>query len=222
MDFNTIAEGYEDWYGTSKGQRADRLEKALLDKLLKVSPGIRTALEVGCGTGHFTRWLREEGIGVVGLDLSRAMLVQARRLEIGGEVCPYVLGDGLVLPFPDSAFDLVVLITTLEFILQPEQALAEASRVACQGVLLGGLNRHSLLALRRRWRSLRAPTIYDQAHCFTVRELAQLAQEALGTRLRGMSWRRTLLPGTWPGTDVGLPWGGFVGMLLELEDESNG
>ena len=222
MDFGDIAGRYESWYGTLGGRRADRLEKVLLDKLLKRLPWIRTALEVGCGTGHFTRWLAERGIEAVGLDISPAMLVQARRLEASARVCPYVLGDGLVLPFPDHAFDLVAFITTLEFIPQPERAMAEAGRVARQGVLVGGLNRHSLLALRRRWRLLRAPTIYDQARCFTVGELAQLAQEALGVRLRGMTWRTTLLAGTWPCTDARLPWGGFVGMLLELEDEGNG
>ena len=222
MDFEDIAEWYESWYGTPQGRQADRLEKALLDKLLKRLPEIRTVLEVGCGTGHFTRWLAEGGLWTVGLDISPAMLVQARRLEAAAKVCPYVLGDGLALPFPDRSFDLVALITTLEFIPQPERAMAEAGRVARQGVLVGGLNRHSLLALRRRWRSLRAPTIYGQAHFFTVRELGQLARDVLGVRLRGMTWRTTLLAGTWPCTDVRLPWGGFVGMLLELEGEGNG
>jgi len=222
MDFEDIAEGYEAWYETSEGRRAGRSEKALLDRLLKRLPGIRTALEVGCGTGHFTRWLVGEGLWTVGLDISSAMLIQARRLEATARVCPYVLGDGLAVPFPDRSFDLVALITTLEFIPQPEQALAEAGRVARQGVLVGGLNRHSLLALRRRWRALRTQTIYDQADFITVRELAQLAQEALGMRLRGMTWRTTLLPDVWPCTDARLPWGGFVGMLLELEAEENG
>lgn len=222
MDFEDIAGRYESWYGTPQGRRADRLEKALLDKLLKRLPEIRTVLEVGCGTGHFTRWLAEEGLWTVGLDISSAMLIQARRLEAAVRVCPYVLGDGLALPFPDHAFDLVALITTLEFIPQPRRALAEAGRVAHQGVLMGGLNRHSLLGLRRRWRSLRTPTIYGQARFFTVGELGRLARDVLGARLRGMTWRTTLLPGLWPCTNARLPWGGFVGMLLELEHEDDG
>jgi len=217
MDFDSIAGRYEGWYETPKGRRADRLEKALLDKLLKTLPEIRTALEVGCGTGHFTRWLRERGIQAVGLDTCPAMLIQAQRLETGTKGGSYVLGDGLALPFPDRAFDLVALITTLEFIPQPASALAEASRVARYGVLIGVLNRHSPLALQRRWAALRGPTIYDRAHFFTVGELSRLVRDALGARLRGLDWRTTLLPGLWPCTDTRLPWGGFLGMLLELE-----
>ena len=222
VDFDSIAERYEAWYRTAQGQRADAVEKALLSRLLGRLPVVQSALEVGCGTGHFTRWLAEKGLWTVGLDISPAMQVQARRLEASAEGCPYLLGDGLALPFPDRAFDLVALITTLEFISRPERALAEAGRVGRHGVLVGGLNRHSLLALRRRWRSLWAPTIYGQARFFTVGELEQLAREVLGARLRGLIWRTTLLPGLWPCTDTRLPWGGFVGMLLELEGEEYG
>lgn len=46
---------YEDWY-TGPGRRADRLEKRLLATLLEQFPDAETVLEIGCGTGHFTRW----------------------------------------------------------------------------------------------------------------------------------------------------------------------
>jgi ubiquinone/menaquinone biosynthesis C-methylase UbiE len=222
MDFEDTVGRYESWYGTREGRRADRLEKALLDKLLKRLSCVKTVLEVGCGTGHFTRWLAERGIEAVGLDISPAMLAQARRLEAPARCCPYVRGDGLALPFPDRAFDLVALITTLEFVPQPGRVLADAGRVARHGILMGGLNRYSPLALQRRWRSLRTPTITSRARCFTVRELERLARNVLMERLRDMTWRTTLLPGLWPCTDTRLPWGGFVGMFLELEAEGHG
>ncbi|MBN1135320.1 MAG: hypothetical protein JXM73_01975, partial [Anaerolineae bacterium] len=53
-----LASGYEAWYETT-GRRADRLEKALLKQLLARFPQASSLLEVGCGTGHFTRWLKE-------------------------------------------------------------------------------------------------------------------------------------------------------------------
>lgn len=215
MDFDDIAEGYEAWYSTPGGQRADKLEKALMARLLDTLPRVHFALEVGCGTGHFTRWLAAEGMRAVGLDISPAMLVQAQRLTIA-EDCSYLLGDALALPFSDRSFDLVALITTLEFISQPERALAEAARVARHGLLLGVLNRHSLLALKQRWRSLWTPTIYDRAYFFTVGELRRLACRTLGVRLRGLSWRTTLLSGAWP---TALLWGGFIGMVLKLGEE---
>ena len=77
----------------------------------------------------------------MGLDLSRPMLAEAACL--GSPPC--VRGDALALPFSTAAFDLVALVTTLEFLLKPIQALAEALRVARQGLVLAVLNRQSLL-----------------------------------------------------------------------------
>ena len=71
-----------------------------------------TLLEVGCGTGHFTRWFGEQGLQAMGLDFSSPMLAEAIRL--GSPPC--VQGDALALPFRAGAFDLVALITTLEFV----------------------------------------------------------------------------------------------------------
>ena len=42
------------------------------------------ALDFGCGTGRSTRFLRSLGLDVVGVDISRAMLDQARALDPGG------------------------------------------------------------------------------------------------------------------------------------------
>lgn len=140
-----IAAHYEDWY-TGFGLYADRLEKELLAHLLNNWPSKQTVLEVGCGTARFTRWFADQGQSVVGLDISKPMLDEAKRL--GG--ARFVEGDAKALPFHDSEFDLVVLITALEFVNEPEQALAEAVRVARRGLLLGVLNRQSWLALYRR------------------------------------------------------------------------
>jgi ubiquinone/menaquinone biosynthesis C-methylase UbiE len=127
-----VVASYEAWHQTT-GRRADRLEKALLGRLLAGFPGAFTILEVGCGTGHFTRWFREWSLQTVGLDLSRPMLFEAIRL--GSPPC--VRGDGMVLPFSGGAFDLVALIPTLGFIPDPVQALTEALRVARCGLVLG-------------------------------------------------------------------------------------
>jgi len=79
--------------------------------MLTQFPQARTALEVGCGTGHFSRWLAKRGLRVVGLDLSRPMLREAQHLQSP----PCLQGEARTLPFPDRTFDLVALITTLEF-----------------------------------------------------------------------------------------------------------
>jgi ubiquinone/menaquinone biosynthesis C-methylase UbiE len=201
-----VVASYEAWHQTT-GRRADRLEKALLGRLLAGFPGAFTILEVGCGTGHFTRWFREWSLQTVGLDLSRPMLFEAIRL--GSPPC--VRGDGMVLPFSGGAFDLVALITTLEFIPDPVQALTEALRVARCGLVLGVLNRQSVLG--RQLRREGGP-LWEAADFFTPGELVHLVRFAAGGRPVKVAWRTTLWP-LWPGS-LPLPWGGFSGMAVRL------
>jgi ubiquinone/menaquinone biosynthesis C-methylase UbiE len=211
MHFNPFAyppivAGYEAWYETT-GRRADRLEKRLLSRLLTSFPQARSVLEVGCGTGHFTRWLAAQSPQVIGLDLSPAMLAESIRL--GSPPC--VRGDALNLPFPKDAFDLVVLITVLEFVADPVQALVEVTRVARCGLILGVLNRQSLLA----WRLKRSgETLWQVARFFTPAELVHLAQRAAAGKQVRVAWRTTLWP-IWQG-GLPLPWGGFIGMAARL------
>lgn len=201
-----VVTGYEDWYRTT-GRAADRREKAILAHLLSLFPDARSILEVGCGTGHFTRWFEQQGLQVVGLDLSAGMLRQA--VERGGPHC--LKGDALALPFTAGAFDLVALITTLEFLPDPSRALAEAVRTSRLGVLLGVLNRHSLLGSKRKTTQ---DGIWEVARFYTIPELKLLARRSTAGREAKIVWRTTLWP-LWPGS-LPLPWGGFIGMAVRL------
>lgn len=186
FDEPEVAARYEEWY-TGPGRRADLLEKRLLGKLLVGFPHARTALEIGCGTGHFTRWLAAQGLEATGLDISAAMLGEARKLD----GLSYVEGDALHLPFVDRSFDLALLITTLEFVADPLRALTEAIRVARQGLILGVLNSWSLLTLKYR-RS--GKPLWKAARFFGPRELARLVRRAAGGRFGGAHWRTTIWP----------------------------
>ena len=66
-------------------------------------PRGKRALDIGCGSGAFTRALKQEGWDVDGVDAAQAMVAQAERL---GVACMYgnVLNG---LPFPDGSYDLV-------------------------------------------------------------------------------------------------------------------
>jgi SAM-dependent methyltransferase len=198
-----LAARYEQWYA-GPGRRADRLEKRLLQRMLLRLGTVRTILEIGCGTGHFTRWMRSLNYDVVGLDSSPPMLEQARWLN-GGEYQP---GDALALPYPDQSFDVAALITTLEFVSDPERALKEAARVSRAGLLLGVINRSSLLA--RRYRRSGNP-LWHSARFFTPFELEALVRKAAGNRIADVSWRTTLWPVSWV-HNLPLPWGGFIGL----------
>jgi ubiquinone/menaquinone biosynthesis C-methylase UbiE len=208
-----VADHYEAWYKTPQGQRADALEKASLRLLLDGFAGAGSVLEIGAGTGHFTRWLSGQGVAAVGLDLATAMLAQARALD--GILL--VRGDACSLPFADDAFDLVALITTLEFLEHPQAALAEALRVTRRGLLLGVLNRRSLLGLQRRLAGFLRPTVYDAARFYTVGGLRRLLRSVAGGETT-IAWHTTLFPRRWPWPRLALPWGGFIGMALHMPE----
>jgi len=197
-----LVAAYERWYETT-GRRADELEKRLLDELLTDFHAAETVLEVGCGTGHFCRWFEARGLDVVGLDLSMEMLVESRRLA--GPPC--VRGRAERLPFASESFDLVVIIATLEFVDDPQTVLTEACRVARSGLLVGALNRHSLLgrALRKR---IDPP--WTSARLFSVAELKKRVADAAHERRLTVRYKTTLWPG-WR-SSLQLPWGGFIGI----------
>lgn len=225
-----LAQRYEQWYEVSEGRRADLLEKELLRQLLDGFSDAQSILEIGCGTGHFTRYFatfffrgaesRKAGTSVVGLDISPTMLKEAKRRNVDGKI-PYLMGDALHLPFSDASFDVVAFITTLEFLKNPQQALKEAGRVARQGLLLGVLNAHNLMGIARRLEGLFKPTIYNKAHFYSVGELARLVRKSLSNRNNKLFWRTTLFPKLVPLKGVAVPFGGFIGMCVLFKRKEN-
>jgi ubiquinone/menaquinone biosynthesis C-methylase UbiE len=66
----------------------------------------KRALDFGCGTGRSTRFLRQLGFDVVGLDVSEAMIGQARARDPQGEY--RLVAEGDFRGFEPSTFDLVL------------------------------------------------------------------------------------------------------------------
>jgi ubiquinone/menaquinone biosynthesis C-methylase UbiE len=208
-----LAQRYEQWYEVGEGHRVDLLEKELLKQLLDGFPDAQSLLEIGCGTGHFTRYFAEFLPFVVGLDISPAMLKEARKRNTLREI-PYFMSDAFRLPFSDASFDLAAFITTLEFLNNPQQAIKESGRVARRGLLLGVLNAYSLMGIARRLEGLFKPTIYNNAHFYSVAELARLVRRTLSYRKKKLFWRTTLFPKLAPLKESALPFGGFIGMRV--------
>lgn len=200
-----IAARYEDWYYTT-GQKAANQEKELVKALLCQYDRVHTILEVGCGTGYFTNWMRGMDYETVAFDRSRVMLQEAHQHNH----LDCVQGDALALPFLDQFFDLVVMITTLEFIDDPDQALSEAVRVAREGMILGVINRNSLLGCRYR---RKGGPIWGAARLFTPNELLQMVSGFARSR-EDITCKTTLWP-IFSGSSK-LPWGGFIGLSVSF------
>jgi SAM-dependent methyltransferase len=211
--FEQAADGYDAWYDTPRGRRAERAERGLLGWLLDHVPDARSLLDVGCGTGRFTAWLAERPLRVFGLDRSPAMLAAMRRRRPG---VPGILGDAHRLPLRAAAVDLTLLLTTLEFLEDPPVALAEAVRVSRRGMLLVVLNRWSTGGLSRRIGRQAHGSLLGQAHDSTLFTLRAMARRAAGHRLRALRWASTLLPDGLSYARTMLPFGDVLGMAVVL------
>lgn len=211
-----VARDYEAWYQQGFGRWAVEREHDLLARQLAVFPHPRTLLEVGCGTGHFCSWFAVHGLEVTGLDVSPAMLADARRR--GGPVT-YLQGDALALPFDEQSFDLVACITVLEFLPDVRHALREAQRVARQGLVLGVLNRRSLLDWSNRRRGRQPEGVLAQARRYSTGELAGLVRRATCDHVAvWTAWRTTSYPWHLPLNGLRLPWGEYLGMTVRWRE----
>ena len=137
--YDRRADEYDDWW-LGRGLYADRdrpgwdEEVAVLAELIAALPPKRT-LDVACGTGFLTRYLRGD---VVGLDQSERMLGVAREQVPAAR---FVEGDALALPFDDGEFERIF---TSYFYCHLEDAdrtrfLAEARRVAPELVVVASV-----------------------------------------------------------------------------------
>lgn len=106
-------------------------------------------LDVGCGSGFFTRLLAEGLTGgrVVGLDRDERHIAAAR--EIAGEQglekkTGFLVGGAFELPFPDGCFDLVVSHTFFNVVKNSRAALGEMIRVVGDGGRVASLDNMTL------------------------------------------------------------------------------
>jgi len=99
-------------------------------------------LEIGCGSGAFTRLLASRAGSVTALDLSPQMIRLAEAQSGGCENIEYLLGDCMQLPFPAEGYDCIVSIATLHH-LPPTRALPKMKGALKPG---GVLVIHDLIA----------------------------------------------------------------------------
>jgi ubiquinone/menaquinone biosynthesis C-methylase UbiE len=97
--------------------------------LIRASVGDGPCLEIGVGTGRIALPLQAGGTGMVGLDLSQAMMQRLVHNAGGDTPLPLVRADASSLPFIDASFSAALAVHVLHLIPEWKQSVAELGRV---------------------------------------------------------------------------------------------
>lgn len=120
--FDSIATNYNT---SHDGTFCADMYAPLIEAIHKVKG--RKLLDLGCGNGNLLVQLVRSGLALTGVDLSEAMIEQARqRLDGYAEL---IVADAGHLPFPADAFDVLVCNASFHHYPDPEAALKEMHRV---------------------------------------------------------------------------------------------
>jgi SAM-dependent methyltransferase len=90
-------------------------------------------LDVGCGSGRWSRFLADRGADVVGIDATEAMLEAARALSPGLDLRRM---SATSIDLPPGTYDFVMAVTVIQHLRPEEQALA--ARAMCRVLRPGG------------------------------------------------------------------------------------
>jgi ubiquinone/menaquinone biosynthesis C-methylase UbiE len=211
------ARSYDEWLKSPIGYYTDARYKKLICDLFALREGEKL-LDVGCKTGNYLLLFRREGCDVTGVDSSPAMLESARRKL--GHRADFHLAHPEDLPFSDNEFDVVSLITCLEFVHNPQKALEEAIRVARERIFIGFLNRYSLFSGQQTTKTI----FHHASKIFSIWEMNNMIKRLLpGT---STAWGSVMfLPFRWYTFAAGLeellpvmknPFGSFAGMTVPI------
>jgi SAM-dependent methyltransferase len=201
---------YDAWYDTPRGRWIGDTEYALAARLLAAQSG-DSLLDVGCGTGWFTRRVAADDLIATGLDPNPAWLDYARAHS--SPALNWVEGDARDLPFADASFDHVLSIAALCFVDDERQAVAEAVRVARRRFAIGWLNRSSLLYWQKgrgggsgAYRGARWHTAGEVRALFSGLPVRNLTVHSAIFLPFATRWARRLEQGM----PSALPWGGLL------------
>lgn len=118
-----------------KAMRADRhIYEFMYTRIPEIIRG-REVLEIATGPGLLAKHVAHVARRMIATDYSTGMIAEARKGE-----CPenltFEVADATALPYPDDAFDAVLIANALHVMPDPEKALSEIDRVLRPGGLL--------------------------------------------------------------------------------------
>lgn len=164
------------WRRSQLGAITEARELDLIFQLAGPLQGCRL-LDAGCGGGIYLVEAARRGAQATGVDLSEAMLrVARRRAADAGVLIQLQRGDVRALPFADNSFDVVIAVTALCFVTDPERAVREMARVLTPGgrLVIGELGRWNTWAAWRRLRGWLGTAPWRQATFRSSRQIIDL------------------------------------------------
>ncbi|GGC57913.1 malonyl-ACP O-methyltransferase BioC [Marinobacter halophilus] len=228
---------------------ASRLQKTMGDAMLVNIPGNlspQAILDLGCGTGWFTRKLAVTypNAAITGADLAPGMIEQAR--TTGPDIAAWLNADAEQLPLADQSVDLIFSNLMIQWSRRPDVVLAECRRVLKPGgvlvvsTLLDGTLRElkqawakvdpgqahvNRFASEEDWRALTADTLPDselEVNSIILRYDSPMALNRelkdLGAGFKGEERRRTATaPGRFRAMCRAFPGSDDSGVLVTYE-----
>jgi 2-polyprenyl-3-methyl-5-hydroxy-6-metoxy-1,4-benzoquinol methylase len=137
---NTATEAHPNRYDANASfwvqiirEHRDKYRNELTDPAMLHAIGEPAGLEIldaGCGEGYLSRILAKKGANATGID-SSTKLIEAARSQNLADVLSVSFDIGSVddLPYPDSAFDLVVCNHLVNDLFDPSKPISEFARV---------------------------------------------------------------------------------------------
>ncbi len=215
------AQAYSQWMDDPWNKLAVDIESRLMMEMLAPLKTDSVLSVGGCAGSRLTPFV-EMGINMTAIDPSPYMLDLLSQ-DYGNRIELY-RGHFEDLPFEDNSFNHACLVTTLEFVDNPEKVIAEACRVAKDRLFIGFFNRYAIKGVQRRVSGMFRKTIFNRASFFSIWELKKYVRSVAGDV--PIAWRTVgQLPDT-KGFFKGkieqsrviqrFPFGAFAGMVVTL------
>jgi len=178
--FEKYSDKYDEWF--EKNRFTYHAELEAIRQM--IPPAEAKGLEVGVGSGKFAVPL---GIKI-GVEPSEKMAIKAEKQGI--QVLRHVAEN---LPFSDSEFDFVLMVTTICFVEDIFKSFTEAFRVLIPSgcIIVGFVDKESELG-KQYWNRRNTSVFYKDATFFSTQQVCKYLADA---GFRDFTYKQTLIPG---------------------------